>query len=146
MPELTQLNRVKPTTTVIDLGDGDQVRVTFDRNKITSAWQDENQMREDSDSHGLAKALASVILSWDVTENEQPLASDAENIGRLSIPAQGALLRKILTSSVPASEEGNGSSEPSSTPSTASTEPQQTHQNGPAPSPSPELSASQSPT
>lgn len=146
MPELTQLNRVKPTTTVIDLGDGDQVRVTFDRNKITSAWQDENQMREDSDSHGLAKALASVILSWDVTENEQPLASDAENIGRLSIPAQGALLRKILTSSVPASEEGNGSSEPSSTPSTASTEPQQTHQNGPAPSPSPEPSASPSPT
>jgi hypothetical protein len=58
MPELSQLNRVKPMTTTIDLGDGDQVRVTFDRNKITSAWQDENQLAR---GHRLARARESIV-------------------------------------------------------------------------------------
>lgn len=141
MHEISHLNRQKPITAPIDLGDGDVIEVVFDRNKMTSEWDE--RVRSES---GFKNGLAEVLLSWDVVENGQPLPPTAENIGRLSIPAQGALYQEIIQAAVPSRAEGNASATTSSTPSTDSSSRPENLQNGPAPLPSPTPSASPSPT
>lgn len=145
---VSELTRVKPVNADIDLGDGDTIALTFDRNKVTPAWVTLAQKRDqDQDALSLPKALADVILSWDVTnDDETPFAPTPENIAVLSYPAQSDLLRRIMEQAVPSSAEGNASSERSATPPLDSTEPGMTHQNGAVTSPSPELSTSPSPT
>lgn len=147
MAELSHLTRSKPTQVQIDLGEGDYVSITFDRNKVTPHWAREAQKRDDErDVESMPKALAEVILSWDVTDDGQQLEPTPEKIALLSFPAQSALMGRIMEAAVPSSEEGNGSSDISATPVTPSTEPPASLQNGPQPSPSPEPSASPSPT
>jgi hypothetical protein len=132
MPELSQLQRVKPITTEVDMGDGDVVRITFNRNAITSEWEEGNRqsVEQGEDSHVLAKALADVLLNWDVTENGQALEASAANIGKLSISAQGSLFYRIMKASVPTSEEGNASGTTTSTAPPISTSTQESHPNG----------------
>lgn len=144
MPELAHLTRPKPKAITVDLGDGDELNITFDRNKITREWQQAGD--ETSGADGLAAALADVILGWDVTENGVPLAADADGIGRLSIPAQADLLRQIIENSTPTSAEGNSQNGPSPTPSSASTAPPATPPSGSETSPSPTASESPSTT
>lgn len=144
----SHLTRPKPRQVVIDLGDGDTISVVFNSNKITPAWmRDAEQRDNDRDSLSLPKALAEVILSWDVTEDDgSEFPPTAENIAVLSYPAQSELLTSILGAAVPSSAEGNASANISSTPSTDSSNAQESPPNGQAPSPLPEPSASPSPT
>jgi hypothetical protein len=148
MPEIRNLTRQKPTAARIDMGDGDTVSLTFDANAITPAWMDEAQRRatEDADALSLARSLAHVILSWDVTEEGQPFPPTAKNISVLSFHALRALLDAVVTAAVPGSEEGNASNAISSSPDTSSTPTQASPQNGPQPSSLPLPSASPYPT
>jgi hypothetical protein len=148
VPALSSLTRPKLVEKVIHIGDGDQVTIMFDRNRITPAWVASAQTDEsESDPFTVPKALAQVIHSWDVTDDDgHPIEPSAETLGLFSVPAQGALLDQILSAAFPSSEEGNGSSNTSSTAATDSTSLPVSLQNGPAPLPSPTLSASPSPT
>jgi hypothetical protein len=148
VPALSSLTRPKLVEKLIHIGDGDQVSITFDRNRITPAWVQAAQADErESDPFTVPKALAAVIISWDVTDDDgNVLPTDAETLAMFSVPAQGALLDQIMSAAFPSDAEGKGSSAPLSTPSSVSTEPAVTSPNGPAPSPLPELLASQSPT
>ncbi len=143
MPELSSLTRAKPTQAVIDLGDGDTVTLTFDRNRVTPAWVALASKRdEEQDPLSLPKALADVIDQWDVT-NDGPFPPTAENIAVLSYPAQRTLLEKIMVAAVPSSEEGKASGSPQPIPSSVST-PVTQSQNGTVTSTLPVPSASQS--
>lgn len=134
----SHLTRPKPRQVIVDLGEGDSLNVVFNANAITPAWMREVQEHEEAtDMQTLPKALAAVILQWDVTEDDgSEFSPTVENIAVLSFPAQNALLTSILKATVPTSEEGNGSSNTSSTVSTDSNSSPENLQNGPAPSPS----------
>jgi hypothetical protein len=147
MPDISQITRPKLVETTVDFGDGETVRVEFDRNAITPGWVADAERRDtDTDRMGLASALAAVITGWDVTSGEEAFPPFAENIARLSFPLQAMLLRGVLTAAVPSSAEGNFSSGRSNTPSSGSSSPPATSPNGPAALSSPALSTSPSPT
>lgn len=146
MPELSSLTRPKPVDVTIDLGDGDSVTVTFDRNRVTPAWVNSMQKNAEEDALVLSNGLARIILAWDVTDEGQPFPPTGENLGALSYGAQKALLEQIMGASVPGSAEGKASSVPSSTAPSVSMEPPPTSQNGPVTSPLPVPSASPSQT
>jgi hypothetical protein len=141
MPEIRNLTRPKATPFTVDLGDGDSINGTFDRNMVTPAW-----VTRGREQQFLSEALAEVILSWDVTNDAAPYAISAENMAVFSFDAQARLLEIIVEASVPSRAEGNGLSAPTGTAPTTSTVPEQTSPNGQVPSPQPELSASPSPT
>jgi hypothetical protein len=124
------------------------IEVTFDRNKVTPAWVTLAQQRdEDQDTLSLPKALADVLISWDVLNDDgTPFEPTPENIAVLSYPAQSDLLRRIMEAAVPSRAEGNASPEPSSIPPSGSEAPAVTPPNGQVTSALPELSASPSPT
>lgn len=139
---VSDITRQKPVEAVIDLGDGDTITLQFDRNMVTPAWVEEG--RKDS---FLSRALAEVILSWDVVNDDgSPYQPTPENLAVFSFDAQSRLLEHIVEAAVPSRAEGNVSSAPTSTPPTDFTLPAPTPQNGMVTSPSPELSASPSPS
>jgi hypothetical protein len=149
MPALSQLSRVRPMNADVDLGEGDVVHIVFDSNKITPAWMQESQVRAGAnDALAIPKSLAGVLISWDVTEDDErtPLLPTEANIALFSYPAQREILKRVMDAAMPSDAEGEGSSSPSKEPSTASTGEQPMHQNGAATSPSPEHSASLSKT
>lgn len=147
MPELSSLTRQKPTDVTIDLGDGDTVTLTFDRNRVTPAWvQGAAQRDEQQDALSLPKALAEVIVSWDVTNDGQPFPPTVENLAELSYPAQKALLEQLMGAAVPGEAEGKALPATSPAVSEGSTNETMTFQNGTASSTSPTASASPSPT
>ncbi len=136
---VSELTRQKPVDVGIDLGDGDAIQVTFDRNRVTPAWVQVAQRRdEEQDTLSLPKALADVLLAWDVVNDDgTAFPPTPENIAVLSYPAQSELLTRIMLAAVPSRAEGNASSAPGSTPPSASTEPAETAQNGAVTSTSP---------
>lgn len=147
MPELSQLTRPKPTEAVADFGDGDVVKVVFDRNKITPAWMKDAQARdEEMDVEALPKALLDVIISWDVLNGGQVTEPSLEILCSFSYPVQSGLLTAIMQAAMPSSEEGNVSMSTSAIPGEVSSSAPVNPQNGPLPSPSPAPLASQSPT
>jgi hypothetical protein len=141
MPEISNLTRQKPTPFTVDLGDGDSVEGTFDRNMVTPAW-----VTRGREQQFLSEALAEVILSWDVTQDGAPFTISAENMAVFSFAAQARLLEIIVEAAVPSRAEGNDSSAPTSTPPSTFTGPAPTSQNGMVTSPSPTPSESLSPT
>ncbi len=145
---VSELTRQKPVDATIDLGDGDAIVVSFDRNQVTPAWVALAETRDkEQDTLSMPKALADVILGWDVIlEAEGDFPPTAENIAVLSFPAQSSLLRQIMEAAVPSRVEGNASPVPSSIPPSDFTVPPPISPNGPVTLPSPELSASPSPT
>jgi hypothetical protein len=145
---VSDLTREKAVRAVVDLGDGDTIDLKFDRNKVTPAWVTLALQRDEAeDTLSLPKALADVILSWDVTNDDgTDFAPTADNIAVFSFPVQRHLLKKIMESAVPSSEEGNVSSELPVTPSSDSTVPEPTSRNGAVTEPSPVVSGSLSPT
>lgn len=143
MPEIRSLTRPKPVEVPIDIGDGDTVTVVFDRNRVAPAWVASASERDrDEDRLSLAKALAEVILDWDVTDDGAPFPPTFANIAVFSFPAQQALIRSILEAAVPGAAEGNDSASTSSSAATASTSEPATLPNGEEPSQSHPLSAS----
>jgi len=131
---------------VIDLGDGDSVKITFDANRLTAAWLEEGLQRDETnDPKSLAKALSYVMLGWDVTEDDgTTFPPTAENLALFSFPAQQAIMAQLMESALPTSAEGEVSPGTSSTPSTTSLEKQESLQNGRETSPS--LALSESPS
>lgn len=147
MPELSQLTRPKPTDAVADFGDGDVVKVVFDRNKITPAWMKQAQERDEAvDVESLPKALLEVIISWDVLDNGAVTVPSLGILCSFSYPVQSGLLTAILTAAMPSSEEGNASTNTLAIPGEVSSSALASPPNGQAPSPSPAPSASPSPT
>jgi hypothetical protein len=129
MPSIQRLTRPKPTSVVIDLGDGDAVNVSFDANKITPAWVNQTQ-REDV--MAVARALADVVLEWDVVADEQgtPYLPTIENIAALSYPAETKIAMKLIEASSPSSAEGNDLGTTSSSLNTNSSSAQENPLNG----------------
>lgn len=149
MPTIGQITRQKLVEANIDLGDGDTLIISFDRNKITPAWVDaaDRQAKEKQDVLALSGALAEVIVAWDLTADDgSEYAPTRENIGALSYGVQGELVAALIEASAPSRAEGNASSPPSASPSTGSTPESQISPNGSETSPSPSVSASPSPT
>ena len=147
MPTRSSVHRPKPTTATIDLGDGETLTLVFDRDRITPDWLRASQEATE-DAYVFATALAEVIDSWDLYEEDGVtlVPTSADEIATLSFDALAAILKAIGEAAAPSRAEGNASSKPSSIPPSDSTAPPSTPQNGPVTSPSPELSASPSPT
>lgn len=145
---VSDLTRQKPVSTTVDLGDGDTVTLTFDRNRVTPAWVQLAQKRdEDQDALSLPKALADVLLGWDVTDDDGAVFPPvADNIAVLSYPAQRDLLARIMEAAVPSDAEGKASPATSPAVSATSTVTETASLNGPATSPLPVPSASPSQT
>lgn len=143
MPDIAAFQRPRLKQLAVDLA-GEQTELVYDANKVTKAWMD---LR-------IAEALGEAVSEWNMTENGQPAPPTVETFDRLPYPALHALMRAVIDDATPGSEEGNGSSGPTSTP--PSTPPlisseqqpglQPTPQNGTTTSPSPVSSASPSPT
>jgi hypothetical protein len=146
MPTRGHIARVKPTPAPVDLGEGDVINVVFDRNRITEAWLDQAMLRDEALS--IADSVAKVIISWDITEDDgSPFPPTKENLGEvLSLDALRSFFVTLREAAYPPRAEGNALSQPSSSPSTDFTPPAPTPQNSTAPSVSPAVSASPSPT
>ena len=146
----SEIRRPKPTTAVIDLGDGDVLNIVFDRNKITPAWIDEadTAAKVNKDIYAVSAALALVIESWDLYEDDGVtlVPTTREEIGSLSFAAISAVMESMIEASAPSRAEGNALSEPHSIPPTDSTEQAPMPQNGQGTLPSPAPLASQSQT
>ena len=137
----SSLLRPRPVTLSLEL-ENESLTMTFDANKITPNWM-RWASEHDEDPMVLPKALAGVLVAWDVTEEDgSEFAPIEQNLAQLPFPLQGMLLTEILQAAMPASEEGNASMNTSATPSEASTSEPESHPNGQQPSPSPNLSES----
>lgn len=146
MADIGQLTRQKRVEVIIDMGEGDSVTIGFDRNRVTPAWVAGAEERDkNNDTQSLPKALAEVILDWDVTHEGSPYAPTADNLSVLSYPAQAEILEQILQAAVPSRAEGNDLSKSRSGQPAVSTAPEKSP-NGPATEPSLTSSASPSPT
>lgn len=149
MPTRSHLSRPRPRNATIDLGDGDTLNITYNANALTGPWLDGGLLRDaEGDTQSLAKALAEVMLGWDLTEDDGTLiAPTAEEIATLSYPVQTGILDGILNAVVTRAE-GEVSGHTSPTLSTDSPPPPSSdtapHQNGHQTSPSPTPLASQS--
>ena len=144
----SHLTRPKPRQVVVDLGDGDIINVVFDSNRITPAWMRDAETRDsERDALSLSKALAEVIMRWEVTDDDGSVFEpNADNIAVLSYPAQAQLLERIIEAAIPSSAEGEGSRNTSFSPSTTSVVEPVSLPNGRAPSISQEPSTSPSST
>ena len=145
----SQFRRPVLRSHTVDFGDGVEVAFRYDRNKITDAWYAEWQRLEgEQDANALNKALADLIESWDVVNDDgSPVPPTAENISYLfNLPDKGYVIAELMKASVPSRAEGNGSGSTSSIPVMDSTSSPGNHRPSPQPSLSPPPSASQSPT
>jgi hypothetical protein len=142
MPALRSL--VVPADATIELTEGVSVVLRFDRNKTNSYWYDAVQAGiKAADNFAIADALAVVAIDWDLyNEVEGDYPPTRENIAALSLGAQSELFGAIVDAATPGRAEGNASANTSDTAVLASTSLPASPQNGPEPSPSPELSAS----
>lgn len=144
--DLDHLTRVKPRPATIDLGDGDKIELMYDFSKVTPEWMRDSRNRdEEADPLSMPKALAEVILSWDVSIGDEVQPATAELLARFNLSVQGKMLETITAAAQPSSEEGNGSGEASSTQTSGSPPPEITSPNGTTISESPTVSASPSP-
>jgi hypothetical protein len=145
-----QIRRARVIGHLVDFGEGVTVQFWYDRNKITDAWvADWTEQEQQAGAARMNEMISDLLDRWDVLEYDGgpvvPLS--AKTIGELfSWPDKIHLMRELMTSGIPTSEEGNGSSDTSSTASTDSLPRPETLQNGPEPSPSPVPSTSPSPT
>ena len=138
----SSLLRPRPVTLSLELED-ESLTLTFDANKITPNWM-RWASEHDDDPMVLPKALAGVLVAWDVTEEDgSGFEPSEQNLAQLPFPLQSLLLTEILQAAMPASEEGNASTNTSATPNEVSMSEPESHQNGQQPSqlPSPSVSA-----
>jgi hypothetical protein len=150
VPRLSALTKQLPVSVTFAYED-ESLTVVFDRNKITQNWARKVRQAIETESvdEAVYAATLEILIDWDVVDDEgNKIPPSMEILSQLPLAAFGRLSEAIGNASVPSSEEGNGSSEPSSVSppdqSTASTPPQPvsppTPQNGDAPSPSPQPS------
>jgi hypothetical protein len=145
-----QIRRARVIGHTVDFGEGVEVKFWYDRNKITDAWmKDWTLQEEQANAPRMNEMLFDLINRWDVVEEDggPEVPVTVETIAELfSWPDKIYLMKELMTGGLPSSEEGNGSSEPSSSPVATSSDQAETSPNGPQPSPLPAPLASPSPT
>lgn len=121
MPEISSVKRQKPTAAGIDLGDSESLNMVFDAERVTPRWMAETMAQlEQQDMLAVPKALAAVLLSWDLTDDGQPYPPTVANLSDFSFPVIQSLYEAICTAAAPSSAEGNGSPASSDGPSSDS--------------------------
>lgn len=135
MPELSSFTSPKPLTVSVDIN-GEPVEFAFDVNAVTPRWMESN----------LVDGLAAAGVSWNLTEDGQPLPLTKDNLERLPYPVLTQLTEKLIEASTPSSEEGNASSPSASGPQSDSGSMSPTSPNGSDTSTSPKPSESLSVT
>ena len=147
MPKFSSLTKQHPVTVTFGFED-ESLTISFDRNRITQRWLNNvGKGMQDDDPSSIARLVLEVLIAWDVEdEHGNRLEPTVDLLEQLPLTAFMELTKAISEAAVPASEEGEGSSEGLSRPVSASLENSPPLQNGPQPSPSPQPSASQSPT
>jgi hypothetical protein len=126
MPDFSAARAPKPTTITVPLGT-ETVEITFDANKVTKPWMD---LR-------IAEALPEAILSWNMTENGQPMAVTVDNFDRCPYPLLHLIIQTMLEAVTPSDAEGNASPPSSDAPPSATSDPgSQSSPNGSATEPS----------
>jgi len=145
VPRLSALTKQLPVSVTFAYED-ESLTVVFDRNKITQNWARRIRQAIETESvdEAVFAATLEILIDWDVVDDDgNKIPPSMEILSQLPIAAFERLSEAIGNASVPSSEEGNGSSEPSSVSlpgqSTDSTQPQpvnpQTPLNGDEPSP-----------
>ena len=147
MPALRGIFVADPCEFTASLGN-ESVTFVFDRAKMTLRRERDLKASANNDNvDAMVGDLLDILISWDVVDGAgQPVPLSADLMLDLPAKALGNLIEGMSNAAQPSSEEGNVSSEPSSTPPPTSLKPAETHQNGAATSPLPEPSASPSPT
>lgn len=146
MPDLRSVKRARPQTAEIDLV-GDMLMLTFDAERVTPRWMNDTmQALEVQDMLAVPKALAHVIIEWDLTDDGNPYLPSGENIAELSFPVVQELFEAVCRSAAPSDAEGNAGSPSASEPPSASASESPSSLNGGATETSPRPSASLSST
>jgi hypothetical protein len=128
---------------------GVAVKFVYDANKLRDSWINEwTAIEMQSDGGKLNEMLDDLILGWDIVGDDgTAYPKSPETIGELfTIPDKSTILRELMTALNPSEDEKGGSSEPSNTLSTDSTQPVETFPNGSEHSQSQTVSASPSVT
>jgi hypothetical protein len=127
MPRLSSLQRAELVTETFEIA-GEHVTATFDKSEVTLHWAKFAQ-----DPETMADALASVVVEWDIQEDDgTAFPPDADNIARLPMPVIAELVKAMNRASQPSEAEGKNLSGPRSSASAASTEQTTASPNGPA--------------
>jgi hypothetical protein len=131
VPALSSLTRPDPVTYTATLGP-ESVSLTFDAAKLTGRWEREiSAAAAEKDFVTVSDLLLGVFIDWDVTDDEgRPVPISREILLDLPGKALGNLIEGMGDAATPASEEGNGSSNTSSTAVTDSTSSPENPPNG----------------
>jgi hypothetical protein len=79
MPRLSSLQRAELVTETFEIA-GEQVTATFDKSEVTLHWAKFAQ-----DPETMADALASVVVEWDIQEDDgTAFPPDADNIATVA--------------------------------------------------------------
>lgn len=143
MADISSLTRARPIETTLEY-ETDSIALSFDGNKVTPRWMNDTMVKlEERNVLAMADALSEVIISWDVTDGENPFPPTGENISVLSFGAINSLYEKVCASAGPSDAEGNALPASSDAPLSETSDPaSETSLNGSATSPSPTPSAS----
>ena len=132
MPDLRSVKKARPTEARIELGD-DALTLQFDAEKVTPRWMNETMTALDAtDMLAVPRALAEVLLGWDLTDEGNPYPPSAANIADLSFPAVQALFEAVCVAAAPGEAEGNASPPSAPVPSSASAQTSENYPNGSA--------------
>jgi len=126
MPELRALINDEPERLAVELPKGEVVVVLYHPARITPLWLSDAMVSDDP--LALARAIADVLSDWDVTDDGNPLALNAETLASFPFPVLGAFADAIGKAAA-GSEEGNVSSSSPRNGAAASMTPSSTEQN-----------------
>ena len=121
MPDFRHLTRPRPVTATVDLGEGDNLTLTVDANKVTPAWT--SGIQQSDDILSVARALSSAIMEWDVSLDEQPFPPTTDNLTLFPLSQARRLLECIVEATVPGEAEGNASQPSTAAPLSATSGP-----------------------
>ena len=151
MPTRSQVRAPILERLTVDVGNGSSLNVTFDKLAVTTEWA---RRLDDAASSGdvmaAAEGLAQVITVWDLTEDDgTPVAPTASELALLSLGTLDSLGTQLVDAAKPGAAEKNVLSASSAGSTAAAGVSEQVlpiFPDGVATSPSPESSASLSPT
>lgn len=145
MPAISSLTRPDIVEAVAEVG-GEQIRVRFDRNRLTLNWGSRMaQAQTGQDTQLTADLFGEVISEWDITnEDGSYYPPTGENLAKLPGPVVVAIVGAMNTAAVPGEAEGKALPDTSAAASQDSSVTEPPSRNGAATSMSPLVSASQS--
>ncbi len=101
MPEVKRLTQKLKTVTFEY--EGEPVTVTYNRAAITPEWERLylEGMKAEWKSKVIIDTLASLVHSWDLTENGKPFKPTPENLQRLPLDFLAAMLTAMFEGEAP---------------------------------------------